>query len=121
MNQMQTDAKDMHAHVDELNLPEFDYAQLSKDNASKDCVKTQKTSPLFASDRSDKCTHDYSVMPASHPNSFIRFPYRPAVMNLLRLVETYDVDSVATEHGTDSPEFMPHSKIIGAPMLTSQY
>ena len=123
MNQMQNDAKDMHAHVDELNLPEFDYAQLSKDNASKDCVKTQKTSPLFASDRSDKCTHDYSVMPASHPNSFIRFPYRPAVMNLLRLVETYDVDSVATEHGTDKPRvyasFQNHwSPNVNVPVLS---
>lgn len=120
---MQTDAKDMHAHVDEMNLPEFDYAQLSTTIASKDCVKTQKTSPLFASDRSDKCTHDYSVMIASHANSFIRFPYRPAVMNLLRLVETYDVDSVATEPGTDKPRvyasFQNHwSPNVNVPVLS---
>ena len=122
MNQMQTDANKTHFHVDEMNMQDLDIAPLSQ-AASQDCVKTQKTSPLFASETSDKCTHDYSVMTTSHPNSFIRFPYRPAVMTLLRQVETYEVDIVATEHGSDKPRvyasFQNHwSPNINVPVLS---
>jgi len=50
-----------------------------------------------------RCLHETSTMKASSPHAFLRFPYRPSLMTLLRRLETYPCDPVATETLRSNP------------------
>lgn len=113
-----------HAHTDFYNMKET----VPKDgrmNPNQECWRTQYSSPTVYTKHSDGlCTHEMSVMEPSHPNFFTRFPYRPAVMALLRQVQTFPVDIIAQDHqGSDAPRvyasFQNHwSPEINVPVLT---
>ena len=83
-----------------------------------------QSSPIFPETTSQHCPHQFSSMKLTEPNMFIRFPYRPSIMTLLRQVRTKPTDSVARAFlAVDPPQvyagFQNHWNFVNdIPVLT---
>jgi len=59
--------------------------------------------PLLTMDQSERARTRTPHMKPAEPVTFIRFPYRPSVMTLLRQVKTTPTDSVASSYSNPDP------------------
>jgi len=86
--------------------------------------QTCSVSPIAPDHRTlDKCLHETSMMKASSPHVFVRYPYRPSMMTLLRKLETYPCDPIHKDPITRTPtvyaSIQNHwSPAINCPVLT---
>jgi len=70
-----------------------------------------------------RCLHETSMMKASSPYVFLRYPYRPSLMTLLRRLETYPCVSMSKETQRSNPlvyaSIQQHwSPTVKCPVLT---
>jgi len=71
-----------------------------------------------------QCAHTHSYMKASHPIMFIRFPYRPSLMTLLRQAIGQPIDSIGNSYTLQDPvkvyaSFQNHwNPAVDLPVLT---
>ncbi len=70
-------------------MPKFLQAQGQATSEHADRTEATRTLPATPT-----CNHNLSSMVKSKPSTFIRYPYRPSIMNLLRRINTAPTDSV---------------------------
>ena len=101
------------------NMPKFLQAHRQADSGHADTESAapspKKTNP--------ECHHHRSEMKKSDPATFLRYPYRPSVMTLLRQVQTRPADTVGCiipkEQHTVYASFQQHwEHCVDYPVLT---
>ncbi len=71
------------------NMPKFLQAQGQATSEHADRTEATRTFP-----GTSNCNHNLSSMMKSKSSTFIRYPYRPSILNLLRRINTAPTDSV---------------------------